>query len=192
MNDPTGIVFGFDGITFSSDGMVLYGARDSFSQSYQSVFAMTSCNDWENVTLLYTFQLNCNGTNAPANQLITNTDGTQDLVILCNYAFGPGPYSIQRVRDVNSVVANQPLSLTSCASAVSNDDDSTNSSNDNTLSSGATIGVTFVVLLLGFVTYCLVACLMSREDFRALLTNLTTKERPMSEQSSGTRDVEMK
>eukprot|EP01031_Cornospumella_fuschlensis_P036973 gene36973-44853_t len=115
VNDPTGVLYGLDGITFSSNGLILYGARNSFTESFESVVAMTSCNDWENVTLLYTFQLDCSdGTNSPANQLITNSDGTQDLVILCNDQFGSGPYSIQRVRDVNNVVANQPLSLTSC------------------------------------------------------------------------------
>lgn len=173
MNDPTGIVFGFDGITFSDDGMILYGARNSFFQSYQSVLAMTSCNDWENVTLLYSFQLDCNDTNAPANQLITNTDGTQDLVILCNYAFGSGPYTIQRVRNVNNVVANQALSLTSCASVV-DDDDVDNSSNGNTLSDGAIVGVTLVVLLLAFGIYCLVAFFVSQEDFYTVIASLTT------------------
>lgn len=56
--------------------------------------------------------LSCNflGSNAPAVALVTNSNsGQEDLVILCNDNFGPGPYTIQRVPNVASVIANQPL-----------------------------------------------------------------------------------
>ena len=38
-------------------------------------------------------------------RLVTNSDGSRDLVALLNDNFGPGPYSFARVENVNAKVA---------------------------------------------------------------------------------------
>lgn len=157
IGDVTGVLFAFDGMTFNTDQSVIYGARNdavtiaSGGPNYQSVMAFTSCNNWLNATLLYTFQTNCNGSNTPATEIIANSDGTEDLLILCNDAFGTGPYSIQIVQDVGSVVANQPLTPGSCVYAYDGDDDG--------LSQGAAVGISITLVFL--VTLCAVFVMTS-------------------------------
>jgi hypothetical protein len=161
--DPTGLVNQFDGMAISSDNNIVYGVRGSFSELYQSVYAFTSCSNWENVTLLATFQSVCGGSNPTANQLITNTDGSQDLIILCNDGFGPGPYSVSRIRNINAIVTNQALSVNSCASSIP-------SSNGNSYDAGKNVGGAIGVLFAVFTFYCFAAWLMNKKAFMALLT----------------------
>lgn len=114
--DATGLMGQFDGIYFSPDQTVLYGTRNSLAGTvYESVMAVTSCDEWASAQIVYTFQLNCGNTNSPALTIVTNQEGGQDLVTLCNDGFGAGPYSIQRVKNVQNVVANGPI----CANSYS-------------------------------------------------------------------------
>merc|ERR1712196_60513 len=77
--DPTQLLYGFDGMQFNKDNSILYGVRNSFTQvndggpNYQTVFAMISCNDWENASLAYSFQLSCNNSNGAGVQLVTSS-----------------------------------------------------------------------------------------------------------------------
>lgn len=110
VDDPTGLLTGFDGMVYSRAASILYGTRNSLSGTlYQTVFAMASCDEWGSAEVLYAFQLDCGGTNAPAVTLVDNAEGGQDLLVLCNDGFGSGPYSVQRVSNVNQVVANKAL-----------------------------------------------------------------------------------
>jgi hypothetical protein len=112
---------------------------------------------------LATFQTSCgNTTNPTAVQLITNSDGSQDLVVLCNDGFGSGPYWMQRIRDVNSIVANQPLSVDGCTTSVVSDDD------DSNYDAGNVIGAAIGVLLLGFFVYCVGLYLYDPVTFMSL------------------------
>lgn len=149
VGDPTRVIFGFDGMKFNKDKSILYGTRNGFDASspFQSVFAVTSSNDWSNASLVYAFQLNCTsgsgapgGSNAPAITLVTNQYGLQDLVILCNDGFGPGPYSVQRIVNVDSTVHNQPL-----YSAESVSTGSTSTSSSSTSGAGSSTETTVVV-----------------------------------------------
>lgn len=186
--DPTGVVFGFDGMTISSDGNIIYGARNSVTLKYQSIFAFTSCNDWVNVTLLNTFQAYCGNYNSPANQLITNADGSQDLIILCNDNFGAGPYSVQRIRNINQVVTTTPLSVTSCMKSTPAEDDDDNHPNsnhdDNKANAGAAAGAGIGIVLLGLAVYGLLAFLMNRDAFIALLFCRSTPRQVNKDESN--------
>jgi hypothetical protein len=126
-DETNGLLTFFDGIRFNYNQSILFGTRNGGDIAYQTVFAMFSCNDWKNATLLYSFQLNCNGTNAPAVTLVTNNKNSQDLLVLCNDNFGTGPYTVQRINDVNNVVANVQL----CAVNEVNYDDDANKNADN-------------------------------------------------------------
>jgi len=116
VTDPTGIVSGLDGMKFNAAKTVLYGCRGSTTKVYQTVVAAVSCDEWSTASLAFSFQVNCGGSNPTALNLIENTDGTEDLVIMCNDGFGAGPYPIQIVRDVNAIVLSQPVS-SSCPQA---------------------------------------------------------------------------
>jgi hypothetical protein len=151
-------------MAISSDNNIVYGVRGDGNVAYQSVYAFTSCSNWENVTLLATFQAVCGGSNPPANQLITNTDGSQDLIVLCNDGFGAGPYSVSRIRNVNAIVANQALSVDSCASATAT------SNSSSGFNASKSVGGAIGVLIAFIVFYCLIAFLVNREGFVALLT----------------------
>ena len=142
-------------MVLSADQTLLFGVRNSFDASmvFESAMAMTSCDDWENVSLVYSFQLDCGGFNAAANQLITNADGTQDLVFMCADGFGAGPYAINRVKDVANVVANNPdaLEMSSCSAS------SSSSSSSDALSQGQRIGVFIGIGVFFFLVYALVS-----------------------------------
>mmetsp|Transcript_32988 Transcript_32988/g.55578 ORF Transcript_32988/g.55578 Transcript_32988/m.55578 type:complete len:636 (+) Transcript_32988:123-2030(+) len=154
VGDPTGLLLGFAGMVLNADQTVLYAARNSFTSiadggpNYQSVFAMTTTNNWVNASLVYSFQTNCrqsaagNASNAPGAQLVSRADGTQDLLVLCNDGFGAGPYAIQRVINVNNVITNQDLSLGTCSSSSS----SHSSSQQGLLGLGAVLGILFALL----------------------------------------------
>jgi hypothetical protein len=87
---------------------------------------------------LYSFKESCGGSNAPAVTLVDNNEGKQNLLILCNDGFGVGPYSVQRVRNVDSVVANQEI----CPATVFS---SSSSSNNNSLSDSSALILIFVL-----------------------------------------------
>lgn len=144
IGDPTGVLSGFDSLRFNADQTILYGARNSFSQVlYQTIVAMVSCNGWRDAELAFTFQENCGGaSSAPAAKLIPNIYGTQDLVILCNDGFGSGPYSVQVVQDVDSIVTNTGL-LAACtaSSPAPAPSPSSSSSSSFTLSKGGVAGI---------------------------------------------------
>lgn len=145
--DPTGLVFRFDGLAFSSDGMIAYGVRGAINRfPYETVMAFYSCSDWNNVTLLATFQTDCNASNPTINRLIPNGNGDDDLVFLCNNAFGPGPYSLQRIKNVNSIVTNQALSVTSCLESTEPTDE-TSSTSSSSLGGGAVAGIVIAVVV---------------------------------------------
>ncbi len=182
MLDPTGLLGGFDGLTISSDGNVVYGVRSSSTQVYNSIYAFTSCNYWQNSTLLATFQTACNISNPTANQLITNTDGTQDLVILCNDGFGPGPYWIQRVRNVNNIVANEPLSIDSCMVMPDSGDDDSSS---NSYNSGNVVGGAIGFLILFVCIYAFLAFLVNREAFLGLFRSGSAASSTGNSQGNG-------
>lgn len=110
VSDPTGIISGLDGMKFNADRSILFGARNSPTNIYQTVVAAITCDNWASATLAFSFMVNCGGSNPSALDLIQNADGSEDLVILCTDGFGPGPYPMQVVRNVKSVVSNQPLS----------------------------------------------------------------------------------
>jgi hypothetical protein len=72
---------------------------------------MASCDNWESVILLTSFQVNCGyNESSPAITLAPNNYGTQDLLILCNDDFGPGPYSVERIVNVDAMVKNEEIS----------------------------------------------------------------------------------
>jgi hypothetical protein len=147
--DVTGLLYqgAFDGMTFNSDYTILYGTRNSFNPSdvYQTVFAMSSCDYWGNATLVYSFQVYCGNTNPPAVQLITNGDD-EDMIVMCGDGFGAGPYSVLKVANVNSVVANQPISAGTCASTSTTSSSSSDNKNP-ARNTGIAIGVGIAIII---------------------------------------------
>lgn len=106
VGDPMGLLGQMDGMVLSNNGQVVYGARNGMEfTNYQSVMAVVSCDDWQNATVVYNFQLSWMDQSATVPRLITNADGSQDLVALMNDNFGSGPYSFTRIQDVNAKVA---------------------------------------------------------------------------------------
>jgi hypothetical protein len=177
-------VYGFDGMTISADGNVIYGIPGSINDEvYESIYAFTSCNNWQNLTLLATFQTYCNGSNANANQLITNSDGSQDLIVLCSDGFGSGPYSVSRIRNVNAIVANQALSVDSCAPATPASD------GNGGFNAGKSVGGAIGVLCAWFTFYCLIAYVSNKQAFLAIF-GLSQKAAPV-DASADARATEM-
>lgn len=164
MEDPTGLVYAFDGLALSSDGTIVYGVRGSLNRSikYETVMAFYSCSDWNNVTLLTSFQTDCGGVNPTVDKLIPNLDGGEDLIILCNNGFGPGPYSFQRIRNVNSIVTNQVLQVTSCWDSGATGDSSTSFWED--LSTGEQAGFV-IAIVVGSVAVLFVGVYLARNVF---------------------------
>jgi len=106
VTDLTNVITGLDGMKFNAAGTILYATRNSLAGvNYNTVVAAISCDGWASMQLVHTFQTNC-GSNSPALALIKNVNGEEDLVILCNAGFGPGPYSVETVTNVNTKIYN--------------------------------------------------------------------------------------
>jgi hypothetical protein len=165
VEDPTGLIGAFDGLALSSDGTIVYGVRGSLNSTvdYETVMAFYSCSDWNNVTLLASFQTDCGASNPTVDKLVPNLDGGEDLIILCNDGFGAGPYSFQRVRNVNRIVTNQALNVMSCYEAAEPTGSTTPSSSSfwDDLSGGALAGI-IIAIVVGAVAVVFIGMFLKR------------------------------
>lgn len=84
VNDATGVLFGFDGMVLSHDQTILYGTRNG-DEVYETVFAMTSCDNWANASLVYSFQLNCGGIDTQIRTYAHNMKSVHSRMYLFTY-----------------------------------------------------------------------------------------------------------
>jgi hypothetical protein len=118
LSPPTVLLNG-DGMKFDQGKQVLYVAR----HSYNSVVALVSCNEWLNATIAVDFDANCmEGTDSGEVTTIalTPTSSGTNLWVFCSDAFGPGPYTFNRIVNVSSNVYSGSLA---CGGSLDTDTD---------------------------------------------------------------------
>ena len=176
VHDPTGVMNDFDKIVFNEDKSILFGTRNDVNpESYSTIMAMASCDDWESNNLLYSFQADCEGnTNPPGIDIVNG-----DLVSLCANGFGEGPYNLQRVRDVTNVVTG---GKNFCGVSTDTSDDGcpvTTCDDDDCLSDGGIAGIAIATFVVGTIIAAVVSNYFPRVSGSKSGTEMSTTN-PMS------------
>lgn len=87
VTDNAGILSQLDGLVLSSgDSSTLFAAGNGVN----SIFALTSSDDWHTATLRATFNAHCPENQPSALVLVDN----KDVVCYCTNGFGPAPYPL--------------------------------------------------------------------------------------------------